>query len=1279
MANRNFDSRVIIQRLQNKNYARNLYQQNVDGQRLINNPQNSDGNSSRYVTFVPVAQTDYYRTLAGTTTINLGGTFGISSIPPSTAPPPPSIPGSMYFDPAIAPNGSHVSYPNDSSLAIGTRPFTIEWYQYFISGENYPRVFSIGSFSQESISIAISYEQGEGGNKIYFWKNTSGNVIGNLPPYNAWTHIAIVGTTGIGIKIYQNGVEIGDVPGAYNFTDTTSPLMIGNESIPAQESNFKGNITNFRWVVDHAIYETTFTPPAIPLANIPGTQLLLAVSSELGVVRDSSSANRTPSNTGVIYSPELPIMPFISAPSAPVITSITPGNAMLTVIFEDPISDGGSEIVNYEYSTDLGVTYFPSRITTSPMIINILSDGSPLVNGTTYEIEIRAVNSVGEGRLSNIVSATPFTTPSAPTITSIIPGNAFLDVYFTPPVSDGGATIENYKYTTDGTNYRALDPADIVSPITITVLSNPSGSSLVNGDTYPIQIIAVNSAGDGVPSDIVSATPASVPPAPTSLIATSGNGQLSIAFTQTSNGGSAITNYQYSVNGGSFISSGVTVSPVIIMGLSNGISYSIQLKAVNGVGESLPSSTVTATPGIVQFTTVGSNTWIAPDGVTSIEYLIVGGGGGSGGGYDNGAGGGGGGGMVRSGTTSVTPGTTYTVVVGDGGAAGTANRTAIPPIPIEINGFSGNNSSFDTIVALGGGGGYGSRQPPDGGNTGEGGSAASNPSTASDGGRGGGALGGGGGGGGSVGNGTNKTGAERGFGGSGTSNSISGSSITYGTGGDGGTGGTDNAGTPGAVNTGNGARGGGAPGGADNDGAKGGSGIIIILYTTVPEPPTALSGVGVNQQIVVSFTAGYNGGSAITNYQYTTDGGTTYRELDPADASSPITITKLSSDGTTDLTNGDTYTVRLKAVNANGLSVASSPISVTPILATVPPTPIDLSSVGGDQTIYVILTQTGNGGSAITNYEYSVDGGSFIACNPVQAFNPTFGIPEVQDSTSFTVVITTTNGTTRLTNGTSYIIRLKAVNAVGSSVESAPTTVIPAVNSLNTTSMLVELDANNPASYSGTGTAWTNLQSAGSYSATLLNTPTFDNVIKYFTFDGVNQIAQIAAADAINATVGSSFTAQIWARVNTSSPDFGSFDGVISKQFGPGSYDGYSLSLVADTSVQLTMNGQSVNGRYSSSTGVYSNGWALYTIVVRFGGGSGNPSYAYVSTRRVVTANNSESGLSNTAPLQFPRGIQEGSFNYCPADVGAFYLYNTAVSQEDIIRNYDATKTRYGL
>ena len=80
MSNRNFDNRVIIQRLQNQTYARNLYKNNVNGQGLINNPQNTDGTSSRYNSYRPGAQTEYFRgLLGGGETISVGG---IVNIPP---------------------------------------------------------------------------------------------------------------------------------------------------------------------------------------------------------------------------------------------------------------------------------------------------------------------------------------------------------------------------------------------------------------------------------------------------------------------------------------------------------------------------------------------------------------------------------------------------------------------------------------------------------------------------------------------------------------------------------------------------------------------------------------------------------------------------------------------------------------------------------------------------------------------------------------------------------------------------------------------------------------------------------------------------------------------------------------------------------------------------------------------------------------------------------------------------------------------------------------------
>jgi hypothetical protein len=50
-----------------------------------------------------------------------------------------------------------------------------------------------------------------------------------------------------------------------------------------------------------------------------------------------------------------------------------------------------------------------------------------------------------------------------------------------------------------GSNWTALSPSDTTSPITI--------SGLTNGTTYAISILAVNSVGDGLPSQAVSVTP----------------------------------------------------------------------------------------------------------------------------------------------------------------------------------------------------------------------------------------------------------------------------------------------------------------------------------------------------------------------------------------------------------------------------------------------------------------------------------------------------------------------------------------------------------------------------------------------------------------------------------------------------------------------------------------------------------------------------------------------------------------------------------------------------
>jgi hypothetical protein len=94
-----------------------------------------------------------------------------------------------------------------------------------------------------------------------------------------------------------------------------------------------------------------------------------------------------------------------------------------------------------------------------------------------------------------------------------------------------------------------------------------------------------------------------------------------------------------------------------------------------------------------------------------------------------------------------------------------------------------------------------------------------------------------------------------------------------------------------------------------------------VTPQTTPQPPTDLSGTPGNQTAQISFTEGSNGGSAITNYMYSLNGGA-FTALSPADASSSITITGLN--------NGTQYNIQLKAVNANGSGTASGTVTVKP-------------------------------------------------------------------------------------------------------------------------------------------------------------------------------------------------------------------------------------------------------------------------------------------------------------------------------------------------------------
>lgn len=122
---------------------------------------------------------------------------------------------------------------------------------------------------------------------------------------------------------------------------------------------------------------------------------------------------------------------------------------------------------------------------------------------------------------------------------------------------------------------------------------------------------------------------------------------------------------------------------------------------------------VTGGGAVVQvgvFTTGG--TWTAPTGVTHIMVTLCGAGGGGGGGRvnspHNSGTGGGGGTVIKSHVMRVTPGNSYAVVVGAGGAGGLAG---VVPTDGAAGGLSSIVGNDHTAIAFGGGAGQAGENP----------------------------------------------------------------------------------------------------------------------------------------------------------------------------------------------------------------------------------------------------------------------------------------------------------------------------------------------------------------------------------------------------------------------------------------------------------------------------------------------------------------------------------------------------------------------------------------
>lgn len=152
---------------------------------------------------------------------------------------------------------SYLSIPNTDDFDFGTGDFTIEWYQYQTDENPYPRIFQIGSYSEESnITIGVSIE----GGTFYYWTNNSPNFVKSLETSeykNQWVHFAISRSSAT-TNIFMDGVSIFSMEDTADF-NATDNLIIANETNVSNNAAFGGYITYFTWVKGVALYTSDFT------------------------------------------------------------------------------------------------------------------------------------------------------------------------------------------------------------------------------------------------------------------------------------------------------------------------------------------------------------------------------------------------------------------------------------------------------------------------------------------------------------------------------------------------------------------------------------------------------------------------------------------------------------------------------------------------------------------------------------------------------------------------------------------------------------------------------------------------------------------------------------------------------------------------------------------------------------------------------------------------------------------------------------------------------------
>lgn len=206
------------------------------------------------------------------------------------------------------------------------------------------------------------------------------------------------------------------------------------------------------------------------------------------------------------------------------------------------------------------------------------------------------------------------------------------------------------------------------------------------------------------------------------------------------------------------------------------------------------------------------------------------------------------------------------------------------------------------------------------------------------------------------------------------------------------------------------------------------------------------------------------------------------------------------------------------------------------------------------------------------------------------------------------------------------------------------------------------LDANDPASYPGSGTTWTDLTGNGN-DQTLVNAPAYTSGSpSYFSFNGTNQYATGSTT-----VLGvNTYTKMVWFQIDAANDN-----NIVSSNAG-GHYMFFSgtPTLWAGNANQPPYAG---GGAFGSATSFSTGTWYCATVVFS------NPQiYLYVNgvqdafNPTYAVAGRGGDGSVNLACFA-PAG------NLLTGKIAEVYCYATALTAAQVLQNFNATRSRYGV